>query len=48
MDLAHSAPAIKRLVVLLAAGQGLAKMRDDVDPHLAAAQALILMVGISA
>jgi len=31
------APAIKRLVVLLAEGQGL-------DPHLAAAQALVLMV----
>jgi AcrR family transcriptional regulator len=39
------APAIKRLVVLLAEGQGLGQVRDDVDPHLAAAQALILMVG---
>ena len=39
------APAINRLVVLLAEGQGLGKVRDDVDPHLAAAQALILMVG---
>jgi TetR/AcrR family transcriptional regulator len=38
-------PAIKRLVVLLAEGQGLGQVRDDVDPHLAAAQALILMVG---
>ena len=39
------APAIKRLVVLLAEGQGLGQVRDDVDPHLAAAQALVLMVG---
>ena len=39
------APAIKRLVVLLAEGQGLGQVRDDVDPHLAAAQALILMIG---
>lgn len=39
------APAINRLVVLLAEGQGLGQVRDDVDPHLAAAQALILMVG---
>ena len=39
------APAIKRLVVLLAEGQGLGQVRDDVDPHLTAAQALILMVG---
>jgi AcrR family transcriptional regulator len=39
------APAIKRLVVLLAEGQGLGAVRDDVDPHLAAAQALMLMVG---
>lgn len=38
------APAIKRLVVLLAEGQGLGQVRDDLDPHLAAAQALILMV----
>ncbi|HEY6209335.1 MAG TPA: TetR family transcriptional regulator [Gemmatimonadales bacterium] len=38
------APAIKRLVVLLAEGQGLGQVRDDVDPHLAAAQALVLMV----
>lgn len=44
-DLAPFAPAIKRLVVLLAEGQGLGQVRDDVDPHLAAAQALILMVG---
>ena len=39
------APAIKRLVVLLAEGQGLGQVRDDVDPHLTAAQALMLMVG---
>src|SRR5881296_181141 len=39
------APAIKRLVVLLAEGQGLGQVRDDLDPHLAAAQALVLMVG---
>jgi hypothetical protein len=32
------------LVVLLAEGQGLGDVRDDVDPHLAAAQALVLMV----
>ncbi|OLB10517.1 MAG: hypothetical protein AUH07_10835 [Gemmatimonadetes bacterium 13_2_20CM_70_9] len=38
------APAIKRLVVLLAEGQGWGEVRDDVDPHLAAAQALVLMV----
>lgn len=39
------APAIKRLVVLFAEGQGLGQVRDDVDPHLAAAQALVLIVG---
>ena len=39
------APAVKRLVVLLAEGQGLGAVRDDLDPHLAAAQALVLMVG---
>ncbi|HKW40336.1 MAG TPA: TetR/AcrR family transcriptional regulator [Gemmatimonadales bacterium] len=38
------APAIKRLVVLLAEGQGRGEVRDDLDPHLAAAQALVLMV----
>ena len=38
-------PAINRLVVLLAEGQGLGQVRDDLDPHLTAAQALILMVG---
>jgi len=38
------APAIKRLVVLLAEGQGLGKVRDDLDPHVTAAQALVLMV----
>lgn len=45
MDLAPFAPAIKRLVVLLAEGQGLGQVRDDLDPHLTAAQALVLMVG---
>jgi len=44
-DLAPFAPAIKRLVVLLAEGQGLGQVRDDLDPYLTAAQALILMVG---
>ena len=38
------APAIKRMVVLLAEGQGRGQVRDDLDPHLAAAQALVLMV----
>lgn len=38
------APAIKRLVVLFAEGQGRGQVRDDLDPHLAAAQALMLMV----
>ena len=38
------APAIKRLVVLLAEGQGRGQVRDDLDPHLAAAQAIVLMV----
>jgi len=38
------APAISRLVVLFAEGQGLGQVRDDVDPHLAAAQALVLMI----
>ena len=37
-------PAIKRLVVLLAEGQGRGQVRDDLDPHLAAAQAIVLMV----
>ncbi len=45
VDLAPFAPAIKRLVVLLAEGQGLGQVRDDLDPHLTAAQALVLMVG---
>jgi AcrR family transcriptional regulator len=38
------APAISRLVVPLAEGQGLGEVRDDLDPHLAAAQALVLMI----
>jgi len=44
-DFRPFAPAINRLVVLLAEGQGLGVVRDDVDPHLTAAQALVLMVG---
>lgn len=36
--------AISRLVVLLAEGQGLGEIRDDVDPHVTAAQALVLMI----
>lgn len=44
-ELAPFAPAIRRLVVLLAEGQGLGQVRDDVDPHVTAAQALVLMVG---
>ena len=44
-DSASFAPAIRRLVVLLAEGQGLGQVRDDLDPHLSAAQALVLMVG---
>ncbi len=38
-------PPIRRIVVLLAEGQGLGMVRDDIDPHVAAAQALILMLG---
>lgn len=45
VDAAPFAPAIRRLVVLLAEGQGLGQVRDDLDPHMAAAQALVLMVG---
>jgi len=37
-------PAIDRLVILLAEGQGVGEVRDDIDPHLAAAQALVLML----
>ena len=37
-------PALKRLVVLIAEGQGRGQVRDDVDPHVAAAQALVLML----
>jgi TetR/AcrR family transcriptional regulator len=36
---------VRRLVVLLAEGQGLGLVRDDLDPHIAAAQALVLMLG---
>ncbi len=39
------APAVRRLVVLLAEGQGRGHVRGDLDPHIAAAQALVLMVG---
>lgn len=45
VGVAPFAPVVKRLVVLLAEGQGLGQVRDDVDPHLTAAQALVLMVG---
>jgi len=38
------APAINQLVVLLAEGQGLGEVRGDLDPHLTASQALVLMV----
>jgi AcrR family transcriptional regulator len=49
MQAGHSAarpfaPAIRRLVVLFAEGQGLGEVRDDLDPHLAAAQALVLVI----
>lgn len=43
-DAAPFAPAIRRLVVLLAEGQGTGQVRDDVDPHVVAAQAVVLMV----
>lgn len=43
-DVAPFAPAVRRLVVLLAEGQGRGRVRDDVDPHLVAAQALVLMI----
>ena len=45
VDAAPFAPAIRRVVVLLAEGQGTGQVRDDIDPHVAAAQALVLMVG---
>ena len=38
------ASAINRLVVLIAEGQGVGDIRDELDPHLVAAQALVLMV----
>ncbi len=44
-DGAPLAPPIRRIVVVLAEGQGLGLVRDDIDPHVAAAQALILMLG---
>jgi AcrR family transcriptional regulator len=45
LDAAPFASPIRRLVVLLAEGQGLGQVRDDLDPHMAAAQALVLMLG---
>ena len=45
VDAAPFAAPIRRLVVLLAEGQGLGLVRDDLDPHVAAAQALVLMLG---
>jgi len=45
LDAAPFASPIRRLVVLLAEGQGLGHVRDDLDPHMAAAQALVLMLG---
>ena len=45
LDAAPFAAPIRRLVVLLAEGQGLGQVRDDLDPHVAAAQALVLMLG---
>jgi AcrR family transcriptional regulator len=45
LDAAPFAAPIRRLVVLLAEGQGLGHVRDDLDPHMAAAQALVLMLG---
>lgn len=45
IDGAPFATPIRRIVVLLAEGQGLGLVRDDLDPHIAAAQALVLMLG---
>lgn len=45
LDAAPFAAPIRRLVVLLAEGQGLGLVRDDLDPHITAAQALVLMLG---
>lgn len=45
VDLAPFATAIRRLVVPLAEGQGRGQVRGDLDPHLAAAQALVLLLG---
>lgn len=45
LDAAPFASPIRRVVVLLAEGQGLGQVRDDLDPHMAAAQALVLMLG---
>lgn len=43
-ETAPFAPAIRQLVVLLAEGQGTGQVRDDIDPHLVASQALVLMI----
>ena len=39
------APAVNRLVAVIAEGQGRGAFRHDVDPHLLAAQALVLILG---
>jgi AcrR family transcriptional regulator len=36
---------VSRLVPIIAEGQGLGYVRDDLDPHLLAAQALVLQLG---
>jgi len=38
-------PAVNRLVAVIAEGQGRGAFRHDVDPHLLAAQALVLILG---
>lgn len=39
------APAVNRLVAIIAEGQGRGAFRHDLDPHLLAAQALVLILG---
>lgn len=39
------APAVRRLVTVIAEGQGRGAFRDDIDPHLLALQALVLQLG---
>jgi len=39
------APAINRLVAVIAEGQGRGEFRHDLDPHLLAAQAMVLILG---